>query len=470
VPFLMEEKTMTYARTTTVDAAPAGDVVKQAVLDVDTDLTGIYANLNTHETATTDIHGAGSGTLVSTTGTQTLTAKTISGATITGAVDCSGATLTSPTVSGATITGGTIAGVTFSSPTLTSASDTTYGASWDGVTDVAPSKNAVYDKINAMISDTTYGASWDGVTDVAPSKNAVYDRLTTVGVGFVATAAATSADWNDLPTEFHFSGIAPKLVLQATTTGNQPSSGQTDHFYVQHLFFGAQVTQIAWPYTIGDRNIWFRARYEGTWTAWAKILDANDISDTAYGSGWNGVTTIAPSKNAVYDKVELLAPKDDPTFTTNATSPKFTQSAAVNYFSATFTGSNLLGNNTLGTTVDITTNVTWTESSDTSGVFSKGTFTAPANGLYYIAFFISPSENNTITIADSGLMVDGTVSVSGSHFMPNQNFTYGGAGVTSTAIVYLTTSQYVRGYAGVLNDDATKTTEADGWMFGYRIL
>jgi hypothetical protein len=30
------------------------------------------------------------------------------------------------------------------------------------------------------------------------------------------------------------------------------------------------------------------------------------ISDTVYGVGWNGITTIAPSKNAVYDKVELL--------------------------------------------------------------------------------------------------------------------------------------------------------------------
>lgn len=28
------------------------------------------------------------------------------------------------------------------------------------------------------------------------------------------------------------------------------------------------------------------------------------VSDTAYGSGWNGVTSIAPSKNAVYDRLE----------------------------------------------------------------------------------------------------------------------------------------------------------------------
>lgn len=150
---------MTYARTTTVDAAPAGDTVRQGVLDVDTDLTGIYANLNTHETATTGIHGAGSGTLVSTTGTQTLTAKTISGATITGAIECSGATLSTPTITGATIsnptiTGGTITGATFASPTLTAASDTAYGASWDNVTDTAPSKNAVYDKIETLMAKT----------------------------------------------------------------------------------------------------------------------------------------------------------------------------------------------------------------------------------------------------------------------------------------------------------------------------
>lgn len=31
------------------------------------------------------------------------------------------------------------------------------------------------------------------------------------------------------------------------------------------------------------------------------------VSDTAYGSSWNGVTDIAPSKNAVYDEIETLS-------------------------------------------------------------------------------------------------------------------------------------------------------------------
>jgi microcystin-dependent protein len=63
-------------------------------------------------------------------------------------------------------------------------SDTAYGPSWDGVTTIGPSKNAVYDKIEtlataiaAAVSDTAYGAGWDGVTTIAPSKNAVYDQM-----------------------------------------------------------------------------------------------------------------------------------------------------------------------------------------------------------------------------------------------------------------------------------------------------
>ena len=56
-------------------------------------------------------------------------------------------------------------------------SNTAYGSSWDTVTTIAPSKNAVYDKIEAIVSDAAYAASWDGVTTIAPSKHAVYDAI-----------------------------------------------------------------------------------------------------------------------------------------------------------------------------------------------------------------------------------------------------------------------------------------------------
>lgn len=38
-------------------------------------------------------------------------------------------------------------------------------------------------------------------------------------------------------------------------------------------------------------------------------LTSSSISDTAYGAGWNGDTTVAPSKNAVYDEMENRVPK-----------------------------------------------------------------------------------------------------------------------------------------------------------------
>lgn len=47
---------MAYTRSTDVNSGEAGDSILQAVLDVDTDLTRIFANLNTHE-ALTNVHG-----------------------------------------------------------------------------------------------------------------------------------------------------------------------------------------------------------------------------------------------------------------------------------------------------------------------------------------------------------------------------------------------------------------------------
>lgn len=52
----------------------------------------------------------------------------------------------------------------------------------------------------------------------------------------------------------------------------------------------------------------------------ANILSAA-VSDTAYAGSWNGVTDVAPSKNAVYDQMELKAPIASPTFTGTVTLP-----------------------------------------------------------------------------------------------------------------------------------------------------
>jgi len=76
-----------YTRTTVIDSAPAGDTVKEAVLDLDTDLTGIVAAYNAHDTATTNVHGftgakTGSGAMVGAT-SPTLVTPVLGVATVT---------------------------------------------------------------------------------------------------------------------------------------------------------------------------------------------------------------------------------------------------------------------------------------------------------------------------------------------------------------------------------------------------
>ena len=119
----------TYTRTTSVDASPSADTVKQAVLDVDTDLTGIVTAYNTHDTATTGVHGLGSGTVCGTTNTQTLTLKTLSAPTLTGTVTASGATLDSPTITNATINASTISGSTLTGTITCTGATLTAGTS-----------------------------------------------------------------------------------------------------------------------------------------------------------------------------------------------------------------------------------------------------------------------------------------------------------------------------------------------------
>lgn len=137
------------------------------------------------------------------------------------------------------------------------------------------------------------------------------------------------------------------------------------------------------------------------------IIDANgglvsglNVSDTAYGAGWNGVTMIAPSKNAVYDEVELRTKAatvivdnrlvrgdggsrgvqestiiiSDNGEMTNPSQPSF--SASVNTSQLNVTGDNTLYS---------CTGAFWTERFDQNNDFSGGIFTAPVTGKYLFA-------------------------------------------------------------------------------------
>lgn len=57
-------------------------------------------------------------------------------------------------------------------------------------------------------------------------------------------------------------------------------------------------------------NLWayIKTKADVVYQAAGSYLTASNISDTAYGVGWNGDTTNAPSKNAVYDQMETRVP------------------------------------------------------------------------------------------------------------------------------------------------------------------
>jgi hypothetical protein len=67
---------MSYNRSETVDPSAGGDTVKEAILDLDSDMDNIFTYLNAHDVATTSVHGL-AGDVVGTSDTQELTNKTL---------------------------------------------------------------------------------------------------------------------------------------------------------------------------------------------------------------------------------------------------------------------------------------------------------------------------------------------------------------------------------------------------------
>lgn len=163
-------------------------------------------------------------------------------------------------------------------------SDDAFTTAWDGITTVAPSQNAVYDRLNdmatataALIDDAVYDATaWDGIVTKAPSKNATRDKIE-------AMVAA-------------YTGLVSDTAYSATTW-----DGDTTHA----------------PSKNAVRD---------------KIETITGlVSDAVYdATGWDAVTTIAPSKNAVRDKIEALAASITALNVTSGTyTPTFTAVANV---------------------------------------------------------------------------------------------------------------------------------------------
>lgn len=149
----------------------------------------------------------------------------------------------------------------------------------------------------AGISDVAFASSWDGVITIGPSKNAVYDwghtfdtdddgkvNVLDMGAGVVKTnssgvvaVATAEVDYWDTA-DFIASGAshAHGLVPDPGSSAGTAKFLREDATWVDPLAGGGSL-----------------------------------ISDTAFASSWNGVTTVAPSKNAVYDWGHTFDTDDD---------------------------------------------------------------------------------------------------------------------------------------------------------------
>lgn len=134
--------------------------------------------------------------------------------------------------------------------------------------------------ISDFVDKTKYGID-NEATDAyvitrSPAPSVLYDGMM---VAFKANTANTGA-----------------ATLNDTGLGAKDIRKDYDQVLITGDIKAGQITTVRYDITNG----WYQIQ-----------VGPISISDTVYGAGWNGITTIAPSKNAVYDEMEKKADAGD---------------------------------------------------------------------------------------------------------------------------------------------------------------
>lgn len=177
----------------------------------------------------------------------------------------------------------------------------------------------------AALSNNAYWGGWNGDTTHTPTKDALYDKIHTMDVEIWNKAADTSVvklTWNQTinwTKTFTTSPVVPSKTADATNTWTAIATEAQVYKKQDALTLPTTPTQ-------GNLMVWWannKAFVDGgpvptnkaaaSWwvedslvTTGDKYNWNNQVNNTAYGSSWDGDTTHAPSKDAVYDKIESL--------------------------------------------------------------------------------------------------------------------------------------------------------------------
>lgn len=128
-------------------------------------------------------------------------------------------------------------------------------------------------------------------------------------------AGAGDVTWPSSATNWHlavFDWATGKVIKDwgaVPTVPTDVSAFNNDSWYLTSSTWVTTVNGNSWAVTVTEFSPW-------TWSTWQVVTKTanwywyanipSQVSDTAYGSGWNWVTTTAPSKNAVYDKINSI--------------------------------------------------------------------------------------------------------------------------------------------------------------------
>ena len=130
-------------------------------------------------------------------------------------------------------------------------------------------------RVNQAIGETSLLSVWGNITGTLSAQTDLQTALNT---------ANASAAWGSIT-----GTLSAQTDLSSALSGKASTAVFTD------------VANGLAPLSGGGTTNFLRA--DGSWVA----PPGSTVSDVAYGVSWDGDTTAAPSKNAVYDKIEALA-------------------------------------------------------------------------------------------------------------------------------------------------------------------
>lgn len=184
------------------------------------------------------------------------------------------------------------------------------------ITKAACPKNVkeAYDKADGLVSDIVYGVGWNGVTGIAPSKNAVYDKIEAMGGG-APDAHKDSHDPADGSDPLDTAAAAEISVVVAAGVGAAHSFARSDHIHaIVHAISDNHLVTIDGTTNqpiSGDYGKFTTLGLEGM--SKAQILSDLNVEDGADVTDATNVNAAGALMNADYNATTFMYAIDDNT-------------------------------------------------------------------------------------------------------------------------------------------------------------